>query len=333
LADDGTEQRVRNTGVARVSRLVSKVLSNYATLFLLIVLFVIFTFVSPEFLAPRNLANLLIVQSVVACMTLAALMPLICGEFDLSLGYALGMLSMFGAWLSGLGQPALVVIPAMVIAGLFIGLLNGFLTVRFHISSFISTLGVGICLSGLTLAMSGGEVLFKGIPDLVTETGQGHFLGLGISVWLTAGLAVLVMYVLEHTPLGRQWYAVGGSERVAFLSGLRTGRLRVIAFAGAGFVVGIGAVFQLGQAGAAVPGFGPDLLLPAYAASFLGLTAYRPGYYNVPGSIIAIVLLAVGFDGLSLLGAPFWAQPLFNGVALLVAVLTARAESRHIRVG
>jgi len=81
------------------------------------------------------------------------------------------------------------------------------------------------------------------------------------------------------------------------------------------------------------PGFAPDLLLPAYAAAFLGVTAYRPCYQNVPGAMIAILLLAVGFNGLSLMGAPFWLQPLFNVAVLLGAVLTARAESRNIRVG
>ena len=93
----------------------------------------------------------------------------------------------------------------------------------------------------------------------------------------------------------------------------------------------IGAVFDLGQSGAANPGFGPDLLLPAYAAAFLGVTSYRPGYYNIPGAIVAILLLAVGFNGLNLLGAPFWVQPIFNGAVLIIAVVTARAEARHIK--
>ena len=64
---------------------------------------------------------------------------------------------------------------------------------------------------------------------------------------------------------------------------------------------------------------------------FLSVITYRPGYYNIPGIVVAILLLAVGFNGLNLLGAPFWAQPIFNGTVLLVAVVTARAEGRHIR--
>jgi ribose transport system permease protein len=219
----------------------------------------------------------------------------------------------------------------MLLTGIVCGVVNGVLTVKFEISSFIATLGTGILLSGFTFALSSGQVIFSGVPPIITYIGQERFLGLGITVWLTIIIALILLYLTEHTPLGRKLYATGGSERVAFLAGIRTGRLKILAFAISGLLVAIGAVFDLGQSGAANPGFGPDLLLPAYAAAFLGVTSYRPGYYNIPGTIIAILLLAVGFNGLNLLGAPFWVQPIFNGAVLIIAVVTARAEARHIK--
>jgi ribose transport system permease protein len=105
------------------------------------------------------------------------------------------------------------------------------------------------------------------------------------------------------------------------------------AFAAAGLIVGIAANFALAQAGSANPGYGPELLLPAYAAAFLGVATYRPGYYNVLGALVAIILLAIGFNGLSLLGVPFWVQPIFNGSVLIIAVLVARQETRQVRTG
>jgi ribose transport system permease protein len=258
-------------------------------------------------------------------------MPLVVGEFDLSIGNMLGFLTMLGAFLGGQGYDARVVIPVMILGGVAAGVINGFLTVYFQISSFIATLGTGILLSGFTMGLSGGQVLFDGIPPIVLSIGQGHFLGLGITVWLTGVLAIVLVYVLEQTPFGRKLYAIGGSERVAFLAGIRTGLLKILAFGIAGLLVGIGAIFALGQNGAANAGFGPDLLLPAYAAAFLGVTTYRPGYYNIPGAVIAIILMAVGFNGLNLLGAPFWVEPIFNGGVLIIAVICARAESRHVK--
>jgi ribose transport system permease protein len=320
-------------GATPLRRFASAVLNRYATLLLLALLIVVFSIASPKFLTAQNWQNLIVTQSVVACLTLAAILPLVAGEFDLSLGYLVGVLAMLGAYLAKQGGGTIEVIAAMLAAGLLVGLINGILTVSFKISSFIATLGVGIVLSGVTLGLSNGQVLFSNIPAALTDLGKGEFLGVGTTVWLALLLALVLLYVLEHTPFGRRLYAVGGSERVAFLAGVRTGRVKIAAFAGAGLLVGIGAIFALGQSGAANPGFGADLLLPAYAAAFLGVTTYRPGYYNVPGAIVAILLLAVGFNGLNLLGAPFWVQPIFNGAVLLLAVITARAESRHVKVG
>jgi ribose transport system permease protein len=327
--------RARSARGARLSpkALGSALVNRYATVLLLGVLIIVFGVATDKFLTTQNWQNLLVTHAVVACVALAAILPLVAGEFDLSLGYLVGVLAMLGAYLAKHGGDASIVILAMLAGGLFIGLANGVLTVYFKISSFIATLGVGIVLSGVTLGLSGGQVLFSGIPQALTNLGKGSFLGVGTTVWLALVLALILLYVLEHTPFGRRLYAVGGSERVAFLAGVRTGLVKLAAFGAAGLLVGIGAIFALGQSGAANPGFGPDLLLPAYAAAFLGVTTYRPGYYNVPGTIVAIILLAVGFNGLNLLGAPFWVQPIFNGAVLLIAVITARAEARHVRVG
>jgi ribose transport system permease protein len=314
-----------------VKTLVTAIFEKYATLFLLVILVIGFSFATNRFFTPENLTNLLVVQAVISCVTFAAIIPLIAGEFDLSLGNMIGFLAMVGAVLGAAGYGAVVVVSTMIVASVICGLINGALTVKFEISSFIATLGTGILLSGFTFALSNGQVIFSGVPEALTYIGQEHFLGLGITVWLTIVIAIILLYITEHTPFGTKLYAIGGSERVAFLAGIRTGRLKIIAFAVAGLLVGIGAVFALGQNGAANPGYGPDLLLPAYAAAFLGVTTYRPGYYNIPGAIVAILLLAVGFNGLNLLGAPFWVQPIFNGAVLIVAVVTARAEARHIK--
>jgi ribose transport system permease protein len=319
--------------VSRNKSIAGVVLERYATLFLLILLVIGFSLATDRFLTTQNLTNLLVVQAVISCVAFAAIIPLIVGEFDLSLGNMIGFLAMLGAILGQAGYGAEVVIPAMIVGGIVCGTINGILTVRFQISSFIATLGTGILLSGFTFALSNGQVIFSGVPGLILAIGQERFLGLGIAVWLTVVLALILFYFTEHTPLGLKFYAIGGSERVAFLAGVRTGRLKILAFAMAGLFVAIGAVFDLGQSGAANPGFGPDLLLPAYAAAFLGVTSYRPGYYNIPGTIIAILLLAVGFNGLNLLGAPFWVQPIFNGAVLIAAVILARAEARHIKKG
>jgi ribose transport system permease protein len=143
---------------------------------------------------------------------------------------------------------------------------------------------------------------------------------------LIVGLALYL--VLTRMPVGRKLYAVGGSERVAQMVGIRTRVIKTAAFAAAGTVAAFAGLMQLGISGAANPSFGTSLLLPAFAAVFLGSTTVRPGSFNVWGTILTIILLAVGFSGLSLLGVPFWIQPVFQGVALIVGVLLSRSETR-----
>lgn len=325
-----SDPAVHRSGPARLAVAIGR---NYATVLILIVLIIVFSVTTDSFLTLRNIQNVLVVQTITALMTFGVMFPLIVGEFDLSVGYMIGFLAVLGAFLGGHGYGALPVIAAMIVVGAIVGLINGFLTQRMGISSFIATLGVGIVLQGFTQGASGGKVLFTGIPHAVTTLGGGSAGPLAISVWIAIVFGIGLFYILEQTPLGRSWYAVGGSERVAFLAGLRTSRLKIAAFTISGLLVGVASVLALGQSGSANPGFGPDLLLPAYAAAFLGVTTYRAGRYNIIGSVVGILLLAVGFNGLSLLGVPFWVQPIFNGGVLLLAVIVARAEARKVKVG
>ena len=306
---------------------------NFSLFIVLGLVVVTFWAATPRFLTLQNWQNLALTQAVDTLMTLGVLLPLATGEFDLSVGYLIGFDAMLGAFLGEHGFSSPVIILIMLVAGALAGIVNGVLTVYFHISSFIVTLGVGIVLSGVTEGISGGSVIFNGIPKVISDIGLNTFGGLAISVWLAIVIAILLFYVLEHTPVGRWWYAIGGSERVVYMAGINTGLLKVAAFGGTGILVGIAAVFALGQQGSANPGFGPDLLLPAYAAAFLGVTTWRAGFYNVIGSIVAIVVVAAGFNGLSILGVPFWVEPIFDGGVLIVAVMVARREARHVKVG
>lgn len=307
-----------------------RVLRRYALIILLVLLVLFFSIRTPSFFVGRNLGNILIVQVTTGCMSIGALMILVVNEFDLSLGYLLGFCMMLGAWLSKAGFGAGVVIPAVLLASATAGLLSGMLTVKYKISSFISTLAVGITLSGFTTGMSGGSVLSSNIPPLVTKFGQARFLGIGYCVWALITLVALMYYVLEHTSFGRSLYAIGGSERVAFLGGVKTGRVRITVFVLAGLLTGIAAISQLGQSGSANPSYGAEMLMPAYAIALLSMTAYKLGTYNIVGLVLALLVVGVGVNGLGLCGAPYWMEHLFNGIVLIAAVLISTWERRAL---
>ena len=303
-------------------------IKNYYTVMILIALCILFGIMSPSFMTMYNWSNLLIVQATTGAMALGAIFVLILGEFDVSLGYMISFCMMAGAVLGEKGCPGVVVIIVMVGIGALCGLASGLLTVKAGISSFIATLGVGMLLFGLTLAVSNGEVHSGGVPSLVLALGQKKLLGIGICFWILLLLCVVIYILLNHTVFGREVYAVGGSEKISFLAGVRTDRVRIISFILSGMFTGIAAVFQLGQAGAANPSSGPNLLMPAYAIVFLSATAFTVGTYNVLGLLISVILLGVGFNGLNLLGAPSWVEFVYNGGILVVAVFLSQTEGK-----
>jgi ribose transport system permease protein len=299
---------------------------------ILLVVIVVFWVLEPSsFGQTRNFTTILQQQSVLACLALGLMIPIAVGEFDLSVGYVLGLAAVMCDALvekSHLGGGLAVFLTIVTCTA--IGLFNGFLVTRFHVHSLIATLGVGFAVSGLTIGISGSQTLFSGVPGFIATLSNSHVGGIVSAVWVDLGLAIGLWLVLDHTPYGRRIYAVGGSERVARLAGVRTSLIKLSAFGLAGFFASLAGLMQLGESGGANPSFGINLLLPAFAAIFLGATAIRPGYFNVWGTIIAILLLAAGFSGLSLKGVPLWVEPLFDGAVLLVAVLFARAEARSI---
>jgi ribose transport system permease protein len=307
-------------------------LERYAVLLILILVVIVFSILEPKsFATTDNAKSILQQQSVLACLALGLLVPIAIGEFDLSVGYVLGFSAMVAAKLGGsTGIPGVPIILIALGTGTGIGVLNGILVARFKVHSLIATLGVGFAVSGATIGVSGSQTLFAGIPDAITKVAQTGILTIKSSVWIVLALAIVMYLVLVHTPFGRRIYAIGGSERVARLAGVRTDAIKVAAFGIAGLFAAIAGILQLGASGAANPSFGINLLLPAFAAIFLGATTIRPGYFNVWGTIVAILLLAAGFTGLGLVGVPLWVEPIFDGAVLLVAVLFARAEARSL---
>ncbi len=310
-----------------------QLLERFGALFVLVGLIVFFSLLLPAtFPTYENLTTILTTQDVLAILAIGLLVPLAAGEFDLSIGFVLGFTGMEVAVLTGVLHwhpvPAIVLTLATAV---LIGLINGLLVVRVGINAFIATLGVGTVLSGLTIWMSNGTVVYQGIPDLLLAIGRTQLLLLPLPVFYMIIVIIVFSYIMGHTPFGRYIYAVGGGREVARLAGINTDLLTILAFTLSGFMAGIAGVLETATVGAAHPDVGPQFLLPAFAAAFLGATTIQPGRFNVLGTVVALFLLAVGIGGFQQLGAPFWVSPVFNGTALLIAVgLAVRRGSGRV---
>jgi ribose transport system permease protein len=301
-------------------------LARVALPVILVLLVVLFSALRPEtFFTVENLMTVLNLQSVLGILSLGLLLPLIIGEMDLSIAANLGLgLILVTGLTSQQGVPLWLAVVLAVAGCTIVGLLNGLMVTRFGINSLISTLGMSVIITGVVSAYTNGGVFYQGIPPELLQIGQGRLMGIPLPIIYTLLIAVIVWYLLANTPLGRFLYAIGGSTDAARLSGVPVRGLTVLAFAGAGLLAGIAGVIQAGILGSGSPTVGPPFLLPVFAAVFLGATAIQPGVFNVWGTILAVITLQVGVTGLALLGSPFWIEPIFTGVALILAVTSAR---------
>jgi ribose transport system permease protein len=333
-APGGREDEAPATGSAWRSRVTGAgLLNNYAAVGVLLLFIIGFSIARPhQFPTLGNFKTIVFTESVLALLSLGVVAPLVVGEFDLSVGSALSFGAVVSAELISGGTSVPVTILLVLLMGLAIGLINAALIVRLEVSSFIATLGTGILLDGLTLWVSGGQTIYNGIGPSFTQLGRNTIFGVlplpGLYVIVAAGI---IWYVLENTPLGREMYVTGYGRNAARLAGIRVERRIVLAFVMSGVVAALSGLIQAANLGSASPGIGAAFLLPAFAAAFLGSTTIKAGRFNVGGTLVAAVLLAVGITGLELMGAQPYVQQFFYGGALIVSVAFAQAGVRRLR--
>jgi ribose transport system permease protein len=205
-----------------------------------------------------------------------------------------------------------------------VGLINGMLVAKVKINALVATLGTSTIVTGAVQWYTNGSTISEGIPKGLTTLSSRSVWVIPLPAFLLLVIALVTWYVLTYTPIGRRLYATGGSPDAAKLSGIRVDRLTIGAFTVAGLLCGIGGLLEAAQLGAGNPTVGPPLLLPAFAAAFLGATAIKVGVFNVWGTVLAVFTISVGVTGLQLVGVPFFVAPIFQGTALLVAVTIAR---------
>ena len=304
--------------------------AEYGVLIFLVAMIVGFSLWQSEtFPTTRNLQAVLGDQAIPGLLALAVILPLAAGEFDLSVAANLGFSSVISAKLASQGIDPVLIIVITIAAASLIGAVNALLVVGVGVNAFIATLGVSTILYGGNLLFTAGNTIFEGIPESFTKIATTEVLGLQIVVLYFLIFAIVTWYVMERTPFGRYLRATGMGREASRLSGISTRRHLAIAFIAAGFIAGICGVLQTARFGSAPSSVGPDFLLPAYAAAFLGATTIRRGMFNVWGTVVGVILLAVGINGLSLAGAPPWVPPVFNGTALIIAVSAAVLVARR----
>lgn len=312
---------------------VSAFVERYGLLLVWLLVFLFFSFLPQTgevFATTDNLATIFGSQAVIVVLTLALLVPLTAGDYDLSVAFTLTLSAMTIAVLNvNEGWPVGLAIVAALILCACVGVVNGALAIYFGIDSLIVTLGTGTFIGGLVLWMSDSNTISGVSNALVEPVIVYRLLGVPLVFYYGLLIAAVMWYVFEFTPLGRRLLVVGRGRNVARLSGVNVGRIRLGALVASALISGLAGVFYAGTSGAADPTSGPQLLLPAFAAAFLGATTIMPGRFNPWGAVIAVYFLVTGITGLQLLGVRGFVQQLFYGGALVLAVVLSQIARRR----
>lgn len=311
----------------------SDLTSRFALIGVLVLLWLIFSIVNPAtFATVSNLQTILSVQATTGLLALAVVVPLVAGHFDLSTGFQFGLAQSLCAILVIREQwhPLLALVFVLVV-GVVIGIVNGQLITRLGLPSFTTTLGTGMVVLGVTEWLTKNQVITGPAAVWFFDLGRQRIAGVPLPFLYLAVVALILFVLLEYTVWGRRAYAIGANVVAAKLSGINADRQVRQSFVITGALCALAGCISMMSLGGSSPVIGLGSLLPAFAAAFLGATCIRPGRYNVAGTVIAVYVIGVGITGLQQLGAEIYIQDLFNGAALLTALIISTI-TRHRRV-
>jgi len=295
---------------------------TYGLVILMLGLIALFSILLPNtFPTVLNARSILSDKAIIALLALAAMIPMVAGRIDLTVGYGIVLWHILAISLQTLyGLPWPVAVVIVLALGVVTGALNGLLVEVARIDSFIATLGTGTVLYALALWHTGGRQMVGVLPDAFYAINGAFVLGLPITAFYVLAVTVALWIVLEYTPTGRYLYAIGANQRAAELNGIPTRKFVIGAFVSSGFLTALAGVLLASKLRIGQASVGLEFLLPALVGAFLGSTTIKPGRVNVWGTIVGVMILAVGISGIQQFGGSFWVEPMFNGATLLIAI-------------
>ena len=304
-----------------LSRTVTVIVGKYGSLIVLGLLFAYFSLTAHFFLTWGNFVQIFNQAALTAIIACGLTMVLAAGQFDLSIGS--------NASVSGIVVSVMMInhfsipvaIAAAIVVGMAIGLSNAFLVTRIGVNALVATLGVGSAVVGINYFISGGSAQpFASVAPEYSLISVGNWLSVPRNVYYMTGVAIVHWIVLNRTVLGRNIQAVGGNAEAARLAGVGVNRVTSSAFVLAGICASITGILLAAVVGSGQPVGGDGFTLQAFAAAYLGTAVIKEGQFHIIGTIVGVLTVTVGFNGLALTGVPSYFQFFFQGVLLIAAV-------------
>lgn len=289
-----------------------------------VALVVVFSFAVSGFFAVKNFENITRQVTTVGIVSIGMALVILTGGIDLSVGAILAFATNIGGQGIVLGLPIWVVYPAMLVLGLALGLLNGYLVTRIAVPALIITLGTMNIYRGVLMVITKGRYITP-IPASYQAVGTGFVPFIFLVVVLAA-----FMFVTLRTRFGRNLFAIGGGEQAALYSGVPVRRNKVVVYAISGVLSALAGIILVGRSGFIQPQSGMGYEMSAIAAVVIGGTSITGGSGSVLGTFFGSVLLGLILAGLTMLAVnPYWIGLITGALIILAIALDSLRRARR----
>jgi len=298
-------------------------------LFALVVLVVVIAILTPRFLSPLNLSNVLVQAAVITVVAMGMTFVIIGGGFDLSVGSVVALSGcVCAAVMMKAGIAAGVV--AGVAAGALVGLVNGLIVTVLKVNPFISTLGTMVLVRGVVFLFTDSQQvpIDDVLPRAFIDFGIDRLIGIHYLVWVPLVLFFVLSWVLARPPYGRSVYATGGNREAAFFSGIRVDRVTASTYVWCGALAGVAGVMLASRLQSGQPTAGEFYELTAIAAVVLGGASLYGGEGKLYKSVIGVFIMVTLGNGLNLLNVDSYWQRVAIGAVIIIAAAADRLRKR-----
>jgi len=290
-----------------------------------LILCVIWSLLSPNFLTMSNITNILRQSSFIVVAAVGMTMVIIIGEIDLSAGSLLAVSGLIGAMVVRQTDSIALAISAAILVGAFVGFLNGVMCAKGKLPGFIATLAMMVILRGLAFIITGGNsVVWQN--RTFTSIGTGFVGPIPIPVIVMLVAIVFGVFVTTKLRFGRYIYSVGGNAEASRWSGIVVDNVKIYVFTIMGILTAIAGLIVTARLGSGQPSAGSGFELDAITAVVVGGTSLSGGKGKVTGTVVGVLLLTVLTNGMTLVGINTHWQQVFKGLIIIVSVFV---ESRN----
>jgi inositol transport system permease protein len=299
---------------------IKSILSKYGILLVLIFMVVLMSLLDDSFLKGQNLLNIVRQMSFVGIVAMGVTMVIITTGIDLSSGSVIALVSVVAAGMAHPGEPLIVSILVGLAIGASTGFVNGLITAKGRIPSFIATLGMMTAARGLALLISGGRPI-SNLSEGFIFMGKGEIGGIPFPILIFILIGLTTHFLLSKTKFGKYTYALGGNEQAARICGINVDRYRIMIYTYAGLLSAIAGIMLTARISAGQPSMGINYELDAIAAAVIGGTSLSGGIGTIPGTVVGVLIIGVLNNGLDLLNVSSYWQQILKGTIIVSAVL------------